>query len=51
MTTLALNRPMAQPKPLTTAPRTTQQALRTVVPAPRPSFLLTLLRALGAPAF
>jgi hypothetical protein len=51
MTTLALNRPVAQTKPLTTAPRPTQQAVRAMVPAPRPSFLLTLLRALGAPAF
>jgi hypothetical protein len=51
MTTLALKGPMAQTKPLTTAPRPTQQAVRTVAPAPRPSFLLTLLRALGAPAF
>jgi hypothetical protein len=51
MTTLALHRRPAQTKPLTTTARTTPQLVRTVAPAPRPSFLLTLLRALGAPAF
>jgi hypothetical protein len=51
MTTLALNRRPAQTKPLTATARTTPPAVRTVAPAARPSFLLTLLRALSAPAY
>jgi hypothetical protein len=51
MKTLTLSRPKVQTKPLTVAPRTNQQPVRAAGPADRPSFLLTLLRALGAPAF
>jgi hypothetical protein len=51
MTTLAINHRPTQTKPLTTTARTTPQTVRTVATAPRPSFLATLLRALGAQAF
>jgi hypothetical protein len=50
MTTLAPSRPAVQTKPSAIAPQTTRSAVRPAMPAARLSFLLTLLRALGAPA-
>jgi hypothetical protein len=37
--------------PLASAPQTTRSAVLPAAPAARLSFLMTLLRALGAPAF
>jgi hypothetical protein len=48
MKTLAL-RPTLQTKPPPQVAPTTQQSVCPVVPPARPSFLLTLLRALSAP--